>query len=275
MTSAAAAAAGESRGGGRYCLVVTELLGHRTAGGIATATTFLAELLAAAGHEVTLFDASGDQEDLSAEWRARYRAKNIAVERIDRRQVVSPPYIADSYRTYHQLKGRDFDVIVFQDWRGLGYCSMSAKRSGLAFAATRLVHIVHGPTPWLWEANQTVTIDTEGFAAAHIEQRAAELADTVVGPSDYLLDWMAARWSLPADRRHIFYPTASMVGLRVAPERSDQTDADGASIDRSALRERGFGGRYEERKGVRIVAQALNRLGAERLRGSGVPFRGR
>lgn len=260
---------------GRYCLVVTELLGHRTAGGIATATTFLAELLAAAGHDVTLFDASGDQEDLSAEWRAGYRAKNIAVERIDRRQVVSPPYIADSYRTYHQLKGRDFDVIVFQDWRGLGYCSMSAKRSGLAFAATRLVHIVHGPTPWLWEANQTVTVDTEGFAAAHIEQRAAELADTVVGPSDYLLDWMAARWSLPADRRHIFYPTASMVGLRVAPERSDQTGADGAPTDRRALRELVFFGRYEERKGVRIFAQALNRLGAERLRGIGVTFLGR
>lgn len=255
---------------GRYCLVVTELLGHRTAGGIATATTFLAELLAAAGHQVTLFDASGDLEELSAEWRARYRAKNIVVERLDRRQTVSPPYIADSYRTYHQLKGRDFDVIVFQDWRGLGYCSASAKRSGLAFGATRLVHIVHGPTPWLWEANQTVTIDTEGFAAAHIEQRAAELADTVVGPSDYLLDWMAERWALPADRRHIFYPTARMVGLQVAPERTVASGGEPAE-----LRELVFFGRYEERKGVRIFAQALNRLGPDRLRGLNVTFLGR
>ncbi len=214
--SGATASVGADRTG-RYCLVVTELLGHRTAGGIATATTFLAELLAAAGHRVTLFDAAEAGEELVEEWRRRYRTKGITLERIDRTAHVAPDYVADSYRTYHQLKHRDFDVIVFQDWRGLGYCSMSAKASGLAFAGTRLVHIVHGPTAWLWEANQVVALDTEEFAAAHIEQRAAELADTVVGPSAYLLDWMAVRWALPADRRHIFYPTARMIGLQIAP----------------------------------------------------------
>ena len=257
---------------GRFCLVVTELLGHRTAGGIATATTFLAELLAAAGHEVTLIDAVADDETLSDIWRSRYRSNGIVVERLDRRQQVSPPYVADSYRTYHQLKDRDFDVIVFQDWRGLGYCAMSAKRSGLAFENTRLVHIVHGPSRWLWEANQTIELDAESFAVAHIEQRSAELADTVVGPSQYLLDWMHERWALPADCRQIFYPTASMVGLDVR----GGTATGGADEPSNAkLTELVFFGRYEERKGVRIFAQALNRLGAERLAGLTVTFLGR
>lgn len=258
---------------GRFCLVVTELLGHKVAGGIATATSFLAELLADAGHEVTLFDASADSEQLNDSWRTRYRAKGITVERLHRATPVAPPYVADSYRTYHQLRDRDFDVIVFQDWRGLGYCSMSAKRSGLAFASTRLVHIVHGPTAWLWEANQSVELETEGFAAAHIEQRAAELADTVVGPSDYLLDWMASRWALPADRRQIFYPTARMVGLRSEPEGQGALDAEAKAA--MSLSELVFFGRYEERKGIRIFAESLNRLGAERLNGLGVTFLGR
>ena len=271
---------GGSRGVGHFCLVVTELLGHRAAGGIATATTFLAELLAAAGHAVTLLDASPPEEELSAAWRTRYRANGIAVERLGRSTPVAPPYVADSYRAYHQLKGRDFDVIVFQDWRGLGYCSMSAKRSGLAFENSRLVHIVHGPTPWLWEANQTIELDTEYFAGAHLEQRAAEMADTVVGPSRYLIDWMAARWRLPADQRQIFYPTARMVGLRVAPELSTPAGGDplgplGAPRPAAPLKELVFFGRYEERKGIRIFAQALNRLGSARLAGLTVSFLGR
>lgn len=255
---------------GRFCFVVSELIGHRAAGGIATATTFLAHLLRAAGHEVTLFDAAADHEPLSRDWADRYRALGIEVVRIDRRQAVGPHFIADSYRTYQQLKHAAFDVIVFQDWLGLGYCSLSAKRSGLAFAESRLVHIVHGPTEWLWEANQTVELHTPSFATAHLERRAAELADTVVGPSAYLLGWMAQRWELPADRRRIFYPTAGMVGLRSVADPSD-----GGAWSPAPLQELVFFGRYEERKGIRIFCEALNRLGPQRLSGLLVSFLGR
>jgi O-antigen biosynthesis protein len=270
---------------GRFCFVVTELLGHRTAGGIATATTFLAELLAAAGHEVTLFDASSELEFLGDAWASRYRRLGITVEPLRRAQPVTPPYIADSYRTYHQLRDRDFDVIVFQDWCGLGFCSMMAKHCGLAFGATRLVHIVHGPTEWLIEANQSIRLDAGQFAVADIERRAAELADTVVGPSRYLLDWMGDRWRLGPDRRQIFYPTARMVGLRAEPVvHSSSGDARAAAPGSggppsppapTALRELVFFGRYEERKGIRLLADALNLIGADRLNGIGLTFLGR
>ena len=78
---------------------------------------------------------------------------------------------------------------------------MSAKRAGLAFGSTRLVHIVHGPSAWLWEANHDLAVRPEDFAIAHNERRAAEQADTVVGPSAYLVGWMRdAGWQLPADQ---------------------------------------------------------------------------
>lgn len=260
--------AGGNGSPGHFCLVVTELLGHRGAGGIATATSYTAELLAQAGHRVTLFDASPEEEVLSAEWQARYRRNHITVERLDRTERVAPPFVADSYRTYHQLKGRDdLDVIVFQDWRGLGYCSMSAKRSGLAFAGTRLVHIVHGPMAWLWEANETVTLDTESFAAALIEQRAAEWADTVLGPSRYLVDWMARRWDLGLDRRVVPYPTARQVGD--GPPRAEHV------WQPAPLEELVFFGRFEDRKGIRVYTEALNRIGPERLAGMRLTFLGR
>lgn len=258
---------------GSYCLVVSELLGHQKAGGIATATSFLAELLADAGHHVTLLDTSEEDQALSVEWRDRYRLKGIAVERLRRTDDVGPPFVADSYRVYQALKKAHHDVIVFQDWLGLGYCSMSAKSSGLAFAESRLVHIVHGPTPWLWEANQNIDLDTGSFAYSHIEQRAAELADTVVGPSTYLLDWMSQRWNLPNDVRQIFYPTAQMVG--VAPAGSDRHSRSATTDGPQPLRELVFFGRYEERKGIRLFTQALNRLGAEALRGLRITFLGR
>ncbi len=176
------------RGSRRICFVQTELLGHRRAGGIATATSYIARLLGRAGFEVTLLDAAADDQLLSQEWRDRYASDGVAVERLDRSDAISPAVLADTTRVYRQLRDRAFDAIVFQDWLGLGYASISAKRAGLAFGSTRLVHIVHGPSEWLWEANQDLAARAEDFVVAHAERRAAEHCDTVVGPSAYLVD---------------------------------------------------------------------------------------
>jgi glycosyltransferase involved in cell wall biosynthesis len=250
------------------CLVQSELLGNRAAGGIASAHTHLAQLLARAGHRVTLLDCSAPAESISHEWRTTYGREGITLERLRRERPFTPTFAADSAHAYHQLRDRPFDLIVFQDWLGLGQMSMAAKRCGLAFGGTRLVHIVHGPTQWLWEANRQLELSSEAVGVARLERLAAANADTVVGPSRYLVEWMAATgWDLPADRCVIPYPTPALLGAVALPDLGTWTP--------QPLSELVFFGRYEERKGIRVFAEALNRLGPQRLAGLTVTFLGR
>jgi glycosyltransferase involved in cell wall biosynthesis len=252
----------------RVCFVVTELLGIIPNGGIATATVHTALVLAQQGYRVDLFYC-GVQDEMQLEWVDRYERAELRVRRLDRSQTAHPPFVADSYRLYQQLKHDAYDTIVFQDWQGLGYCSMVAKREGLAFTTTRLVHICHGPTNWLRQANSQLAVEGHELGYAHMERRSAELADVIVGPSRHLIDWMGqAGWNLPAQRHVIPYFTEAHtidVHSRVQPaaERSDP------------LTELVFFGRLEERKGVRVLTGALNLLGPKLLDGVTVAFVGR
>jgi glycosyltransferase involved in cell wall biosynthesis len=252
----------------RVCFAVTELLGLVRNGGIATATTHAAQVLSQHGYEVELFYC-GTQEHMENGWADRYRRAGVTVHRLDRTQMAHPPFVADSYRLYHQLKERAYDAVVFQDWQGIGYCSMIAKRQGLAFVRTRLIHICHGPNEWLREANRQLVLDGHELGSAHMERRSAELADAIVGPSRHLIDWMAeAGWELPERQSVIPYFTeGDTVDLyaRAQPV-SESTDP---------LTELTFFGRLEERKGVRVFAEALNLLGPKLLDGMTVTFVGR
>jgi glycosyltransferase involved in cell wall biosynthesis len=254
--------------GSRVCFVVTELLGLVRNGGIATATTHAALVLRKQGYDVDLFYC-GTYEQMEDEWAERYRRAGVTVRWLDRTQMAHPPFVADSYRLYHQLKNSAYDAIVFQDWQGLGYCSMVAKREGLAFASTRLIHICHGPNEWLREANRQLLVDGHELGSAHMERRSAEFADAIVGPSRHLIDWMdAAGWALPPERHVIPYFTEGhTIDLHARPAPAPEpTDP---------LTELAFFGRLEERKGVRVLTGALNLLGPKLLDGLTVSFVGR
>jgi O-antigen biosynthesis protein len=251
----------------RACFVVTELLGTVRNGGIATATTHAALVLAQHGYDVELLYC-GHEREMEPHWADRYARAGVSLRWLDRSRFVHPPFVADSYRAYEQLRDGGFDTIVFQDWQGLGYCSMVAKWTGQAFDRTRLVHICHGPDAWLREANRRLAHDGHELASGHLERRSAELADVVVGPSAHLIDWMAeAGWQLPADRHVIPYFTEGhTVDLAASPA---------AAAESTPLEELVFFGRLEERKGVRIFAEALNALGPEALAGLAVAYLGR
>ena len=251
----------------RICFVVTELLGLERNGGIGTAITHMSLVLAGHGHDVEILHC-GHRDEIDEPWLSRYQGSGVNVRMLERGVVVAPAPVAPSWLVYQSLKHAEFDVIVFQDWRGLGGVSAAAKRSGLAFANTILVHHVHGPTEWLREANQTVELDTDQAIVAHLEHNSAEFADAVVGPSQYLLDWLTEHgYVLPADRHVIPYFTA---GDADDLERSLEPDPPD-----HALTELVFFGRLEERKGVRTFAEALGRLGPELLSGLVVTFLGR
>ena len=252
--------------GASVCFVVTELLGTAPFGGIATATTHDALVLAKVGYDVEILYC-GHDPGMTPEWERRYGDAGIRIRRLNRSTPVGPQMAADSYRVYEQLRVHPPAVIIFQDWGGLGFCSMQAKRSG-EFRQSRLVHICHGPGDWLREANRRQEVDATDLAVAWMERRSAGLADTVVGPSRYLVDWMADRgWELPSDVHVIPYFTEGHVASLDRPLRE--------VTEHPPLEELVFFGRLEERKGVRVFAEALNRIGPDVLAGVGVTFLGR
>lgn len=254
----------------RVCFVVSDLLGLVTNSGIGTATSFTSLVLAGAGYDVTLLH-TRDAATLDPSWDERYRSAGVAVEQVAP-MIVAPGHLSASYRVYEHLKHREFDVVVFQDWLALGWASMQAKRAGLAFARTQLVHISHGPDAWLHEANLQIALALEDLALAHAGQMSAELADTVMGPSRYLLDWMeGAGWRLPERRFVVPYFTEGHADATLGRPRREVPGRAGPA----PLREVAFFGRLERRKGVHVFAAAFNKVDPSLLEGISISFLGR
>lgn len=257
-------------GKSRVCFVVSDLLGMVSNSGIATATSYKALVLARAGHDVTLVH-TREATLLTEEWEARFGAAGVQVEAVPA-YVVAPEHMSASQLVFRHLRDRSFDTIVFQDWLALGWACMVARSQGLAFGGTQMVHICHGPDAWLQEANGQVQLDTGALALGEMGRVSAELSDTIVGPSRYLLDWMErAGWKLP-DRR--FVVPLFTKGHVDAIEGVGPWDPRVARPP-APLRELAFFGRLETRKGVRLYAEALNRLDPSLLEGIRLSFLGR
>ncbi|MCB1002039.1 MAG: glycosyltransferase [Acidimicrobiales bacterium] len=224
-------------------------------------------LLAERGMDVEILYC-GWRDEVDKPWASRYRDAGVRVRFLDRSEAVSPAYVADSWRAFQALASRHYDTIVLQDWQGLGAVSGLAKRVGLAFGSTRLVHHVHGPTEWLMEANRSVELAPADAATAHLERLSAEYADVVVGPSAHLVSWMDEHgWRLPDERHTVPYFTSRHLEALDAPLAGARPS--------TPLTELVFFGRLEERKGVRTLAAAINRLDPALLRGITITFMGR
>lgn len=250
--------------------MVSDLLGLVTNSGIGTATSFASMVLANAGHDITLLHTRAT-DAMDPTWEERYRSAGVEV-RATPSTIVAPLHVSPSYRVYEQLKDESFDTIVFQDWLALGWASMQAKRAGLGFHRTQMVHICHGPDAWLHEANCQVGVDLEALSLAHMGRVSAELADTVIGPSRYLLEWMeSAGWQLPQRRFIVPYFTEGHVEAALG-QRAWYAPPVGTP---APLREIAFFGRLERRKGVQVFTAALNRVDPGLLEGIRISFLGR
>lgn len=246
------------------------MLGAIKNGGLGTATTFLGLALADRGHDVELLH-FGHNRKVDDTWAQRYREARITVTQLPRPSIqVAPHYHWNSYAIYEYLRERRYDAIVFQDWHAPGFCSMRAKQLGLAFDQTTLVHYCHGPTAWLFEANGRFVRSVDELASNTMERASAELADVVVSPSDYLLGWMrAAGWRVPL--RSFVIPLFSASTFRSGGDAAVvATETPNAPPEEIV-----FFGRLEDRKGIAVFVEALNRLDAEVLRGRRVTFLGR
>lgn len=198
-------------GEARICVASYEVVGPTKNGGIGTANTSLAELLALAGHHVTLLYTGWQplDENTRGRWTRHYRERGVEFLELGNEMhlEVDTPHFNQrrAYEVYRWLREREdqaaWDVIHFPECQGHGYYALLARRLGLAFAESTFAVGVHSPTRWVYEANGWVVESAHRLADDFLEHQCVELADVVISPSAYLLAWMeASGWKLPARR---------------------------------------------------------------------------
>ena len=263
----------------RICVASYEVVGPTRNGGIGTANTSLALALARAGHDVTLLFTGvpdGESEIEGRKWQRQYSRQGVRFAVLDkgRSSTVRAPHlnVRRAYELYRWLAEHDraepFDVVHFPECQGHGYYAVLARRQRLAFAHTLFVAGVHSSTRWCVEANRELPRSLDALVDEHLERLSVELADAVVSPSAYMLDYMRTRgWKLPKRafvQQYILPPTA-----RPRPGLPPRREHD-------PIEELVFFGRLEVRKGIDAFCDALDRLvDIPELRDLTVRFMGR
>jgi glycosyltransferase involved in cell wall biosynthesis len=231
----------------RITVVASELLGRAGTGGAGTADSLLAVALSRHGHDVELVVASGRHiGELSLEWTQTYADAGVRIRVLERMSGVRPEFLAPTLEVFHALRESEPDVAIVNDWRGLGYAALRARQLGQAFERTAFVVHCHGPGRVLAEFAQKVPDTLERFGEEVTERASLELADAVVSPSEWLLEWMRAHhWPVPESAQVIQY-------VRQDVETPAPADAE--------IRRLAFFGQLREGKGIRIFLDALDEL---------------
>jgi glycosyltransferase involved in cell wall biosynthesis len=253
----------------RITLVAVEILGYVRTGGLGTATSHLAVALARRGHDVeVLYVGPPPTAPIEPEWAALYEQAGVAVRLLPRTGVaVEPSYFQQLRDTELALRETPPDVVIAQDLAAPAYSALRLRQLGLAFDNTTFVVYCHGTRQWITDVSGKARVLPGALAISVLERASVELADAVVSPSAYLLDWMRREtWQLPPETVVIPYLTRS-VATGEPPAR--------AQTGNGRVQRISFFGRLEERKGLRPFAAALNALDRKLLEGVDLDFVGR
>src|SRR3954469_12300549 len=243
------------------CIVTSELIGPFKNGGVGTATTGLAETLAAGGLPVTvLYTGAVWSPEVRVEpWVKHYAERGIELSALsidDAKQLDGPLKeigFITPWLVYDWLRQRRFDVIHFNDCCGEGSLCLAAKALGIAFEESLLALALHSPSRWVFDLNHILPANRACAAFDYAERLSLTCADLLWSPSRYLLDWVSSRG--------FDLPPQTFIQQYVLPCRTA-----------SVVRQRGrtnppkelvFFGRLEERKGLRLFCNAVQQLAAE------------
>ena len=243
----------------RILIASPDFVGPIRNGGIGTAFTALAQRLAAAGHEVTVLYTLGDYcEDGAhiASWARHYAGQSIRFVPLraekNEPKLDAPWYCWHAYRVYLWLKTHadEFDLVYFPEWRGEAYYALLAKQTGVAFDQLCFVVVSHSPTVWAEGGNYRLPPRLDSLDLEFMERKVVEMADWLVSPSQYLVDWMRGRgWSLPA-RTRVMQNLLPFALEREAVE----------AVAGTVVCEWVFFGRLEIRKGLKLFIDAVLRM---------------
>eukprot|EP01132_Coremiostelium_polycephalum_P009339 gene9339-11453_t len=263
----------------RICIVTTEIEGPVLGGGIGTAYTALSQKLQEDGHNVTILLVNQVKKLSPSHWKDLYQRKGIQLIILDFQQQPQQPSQQQqqiksintsegigivgctgpcirSYKTFQWLSQYDesFDIIHFHDNGGMGYFSVLSKKQGLFFRNSIFVIGGHGPHLWERTANSANLDDGKHFEVDFLERKSVEMADWLISPSNYMLNWMKYNgWNLPQ---------FSYVHQNLLPGKN-QFESDGDQdipMVPHKFSEIIFFGRLEARKGLDIFMRALDKL---------------
>jgi glycosyltransferase involved in cell wall biosynthesis len=250
----------------RVIVVASEILGVPGTGGPGTADSLLAAALGRRGHEVRLLVAPGrDVSSLSPDWGRTYAESNVHVRPLAGHGTVWPDFLAPAAHVHEALRDDPPEVVVADDWRALAYASLRSRQLGRSLADTAFVLYCHGPARMFAAAARKVP-DTVARFGEEVAQRAClELADAVVSPSEWLVEWLRDhRWPLPGSVRVI-----QNLWQSVALDEPVQRAPTGSKIRRLA-----FFGQLREGKGISLFLASLRRLHPQLLEGVELLFLG-
>jgi glycosyltransferase involved in cell wall biosynthesis len=253
----------------RITVVAHELRGIRPVGGMGTATSFLALALARIGHSVEMLLGRDTPPSLDAYWENLYERAGVRLRRAPWAEC-EPWHFVHAHSIELGLRGEPPDVVVTHDFGAPAYTALRLRQAGIAFEDTLFIAFCHGTRRYVMDISPNVAPkDLRNLLGMVVhEQAAVELADVVVSPSAYLVDWMRAQgWQLP-ERTHV-------IPYLTAPAATGESASRRAWSEGERLERLTFFGRVDEKKGVQPFAAALNALEAELLSGLELEFVGK
>jgi glycosyltransferase involved in cell wall biosynthesis len=255
----------------RVTVIAHELRGFLPVGGMGTATTFLALALARMGHSVEILLGMHLLGAIEPTWEAIYREAGVRIRPApEDDEPVEPWHFLHPHNVQLGLRADLPDVVIAHDFAAPAYSALRLRQAGIAFEDSLFVVFCHGTRRYVVDLSPTIPLgDLQTVLAVGVlEQTCVELADVVVSPSAYLIDWMRGRgWVLPERTRVIPYFTASEATGESAPLARRPTP--------DPIRRFAFFGRVDEKKGIKAFAAALNSLEPERLANIEVEFVGK
>ena len=250
----------------RVTVVASEILGVPGTGGPGTADSLLAVALARHGHQVELLVAPGrDVSGLSPRWAQAYAESNVRVRPLTGHSTVRPSFLAPAWHVHEALRGEPPDVVVADDWRALAYAALRSRQLGRSFEQTAFVVYCHGPARVFAAAARKVPDTVDRFGEEIAQRACVELADAVVSPSEWLVQWLHERRWPQRDSVRVIQNLWRSAALAEPAQRA----ASAARIRRLA-----FFGQVREGKGIRVFLDGLRRLDPELLQGVEVLFLG-
>jgi O-antigen biosynthesis protein len=256
--------------GRRVTIVTSQLAGYDPAGGVGTATAFLALALARMGHDIVVLYVGVPARPLDEEWEPLYSRTGVNVRLLPSPELDVEPRRFQRIRAVElALRADPPDVVIAHEHGGPAYSCLRLRRLSLAFEATLFVVFCHGTRRWVKEMNRNERVSREVLAQSVLEQASAELADVVVSPSAYMIEWMRQQgWQLPE--------ATLVIPLLTRSAATGEETQRGNALDRSAPLERlAFFGRLEEGKGVQPFVEGLNLLPPTLLEGIELEFIGK
>ncbi|WP_368356332.1 glycosyltransferase [Acidithiobacillus montserratensis] len=245
----------------RTLIVTPDIVGPIRNGGIGTAFSALALFAAQSGMRVSVLYTLGKH---SEHWSIANCVNYYAQGRVEFIPLLPDPHTPrsdapwprrNSYEVYGWLRehGDNYDLIIFPEWHAEAYYTLLARHQGLMLQHAQIWVNTHGPSAWSMEGNYQLPREAELVELDFMERETVRLADGVVSPSAYLLDWMREhQWQIPKQALVI----QNLMVDELVTHASAATALD--QIDELV-----FFGRLEARKGLFIFCDAMDRLAPE------------